>query len=329
MGNTYLNIFSFLQHECWNQQKYEQLWGAEGLESPADGAELLSQVLYMRHCRTSQGFFLRIINTKIYNNNNNNTLLAHTLFSALLLFFACWWKALAPQKRLDDCWGRPHVNTPISISYWPLGWFAVEHLQPACHSSQCADLYWKTKGKESNADRGKLGNLNCAAAENLFGKKHKSFVFAYLKSLGFMDLWIQKNKPTRFCFCHNLNLKKTCSFFLWRCPPGGWCYRQLLQGLHSDQSTAEKSLLHKRKASCATGSVASPCCALCWPLLLLALSTPTNVYWRTGSALYGMASARSLVIGSWAHCFACWPFFRPFVVSFFLSLFSEPVSLPV
>lgn len=42
-----------------------------------------------------------------------------------------------------------------------------------------------------------------------------------------------------------------------------------------------------------------------------------------GSALYGMASARSLMIGCRAHCFACRPFFRPFVVSFFFSLSSQ------
>lgn len=65
-------------------------------------------------------------------------------------------------------------------------------------------------------------------------------------------------------------------------------------------------------------------CALCWPLLLLAPSNPPPVSTCVrGSALYGMASARSLVIGSWAHCFACRPFFRPFVVSFFFSLSSR------
>lgn len=56
-------------------------------------------------------------------------------------------------------------------------------------------------------------------------------------------------------------------------------------------------------------------CALCWTVSALTSSFPTNVS-SCVHALYGMAAALSCVIGYWADCFACRPFFRPFVVSF-------------
>lgn len=45
-------------------------------------------------------------------------------------------------------------------------------------------------------------------------------------------------------------------------------------------------------------------------------------------ALYGVAAALRRVIGYWADCFACGPFFRPVVVSFFFSQSPPPHPPP-
>lgn len=63
-------------------------------------------------------------------------------------------------------------------------------------------------------------------------------------------------------------------------------------------------------------------CALCWSLSASTPHIPTNVSLCV-PALYGMAVASRRVIGYRADCFACRPFFHPFVVSF-----SEPPTSP-
>lgn len=65
--------------------------------------------------------------------------------------------------------------------------------------------------------------------------------------------------------------------------------------------------------------------ALCWSVPVSASYIPTNVGLYV-PALYGMAAASRRVIGYRADCFACRPFFRPFVVSFFQSPLPLPLS---
>ena len=65
--------------------------------------------------------------------------------------------------------------------------------------------------------------------------------------------------------------------------------------------------------------------ALCWSVPVSASYIPTNVGLYV-PALYGMAAASRRVIGYQADCFACRPFFRPFVVSFFQSPLPLPLS---
>ncbi len=72
------------------------------------------------------------------------------------------------------------------------------------------------------------------------------------------------------------------------------------------------------KTACATGKDRGVECALWWSLLVLTSYIPTNVSLCV-AALYGMAAASRRAIGYRTDCFACRPFFRPFVVSFFQS----------
>lgn len=74
--------------------------------------------------------------------------------------------------------------------------------------------------------------------------------------------------------------------------------------------------------ACATGKHGGADCALWWSVLVSTAHIPTNVSLCV-PALYGMTAALRRVIGYRADCFACRPFFRPFVVSF-----SEPPNLP-
>lgn len=71
------------------------------------------------------------------------------------------------------------------------------------------------------------------------------------------------------------------------------------------------------------------CCWVCPPVVRLGfyILHPHIISLQVPS-LYGMAAASRRVIGYWADCFACGPFFRPFVVSFFFFFFSEPPTLP-
>lgn len=70
------------------------------------------------------------------------------------------------------------------------------------------------------------------------------------------------------------------------------------------------------------------CCWVCPPVVRLGfyILHPHIISLQVPS-LYGMAAASRRVIGYWADCFACGPFFRPFVVSFlFFFLFKAPYS---
>lgn len=74
------------------------------------------------------------------------------------------------------------------------------------------------------------------------------------------------------------------------------------------------------------------CCWVCPPVVRLGfyILHPHIISLQVPS-LYGMAAASRRVIGYWADCFACGPFFRPFVVSFFF-FFKAPypsLSAPV
>lgn len=75
--------------------------------------------------------------------------------------------------------------------------------------------------------------------------------------------------------------------------------------------------------ACGTGERGGAECTLWWCVFVPTPCIPTNVSLCV-HALYGMAAALRRVIGYRADCFACRPFFRPFVVSF-----SEPLPLPV
>lgn len=77
--------------------------------------------------------------------------------------------------------------------------------------------------------------------------------------------------------------------------------------------------------ACATGKCGGAECALWWCVLVSTSHIPTNVGLCV-PALYGMAAASRRVIGYRADCFACRPFFRPFVVSFFQSPLPLPLS---
>lgn len=65
--------------------------------------------------------------------------------------------------------------------------------------------------------------------------------------------------------------------------------------------------------------------ALWWSVLVSTSFIPTNISLCV-PALYGMATALRRVIGYWADCLACRPFFHPFVVSFFQSPLPIPLS---
>lgn len=77
--------------------------------------------------------------------------------------------------------------------------------------------------------------------------------------------------------------------------------------------------------ACATVKCGGAECALWWSVLVVISYIPSNVSLCV-PALYGMAAASRRVIGYRTECFACRPFFRPFVVSFFQSPLPIPLS---
>lgn len=131
-----------------------------------------------------------------------------------------------------------------------------------------------------------------------------------------------------FSFSFNSNSKPTMKCFIW--PFWRWA-RQLLRPF-SWGGNWPIMRWHMPDNHCSINACSmciwQVCCWVCPPVVRLGfyILHPHIISLQVPS-LYGLAAASRRVIGYRADCFACGPFFRPFVVSFFF-FFSEPPTLP-